>query len=317
MTCQDCERSLPLYLYDEVRGVERAVLEEHLASCGRCRKALEESQRLHEVLAQRAVIEPAPDLLAECRQGLEEALDGEQLGWRALLRAWLPPVATAHPARAMAALTLVAFGFSLGWLLRPGIRGVISRPGAGTAPAQMAGGDLGGARIDSISQVAPDPETGQVRITLNAERRVTMEGSLDDPHIRQVLVDTVKSYHNPGIRLDTLNALGPGSGDPAVLAAMLYVLANDQNSGMRLEALRTLRRAEWSSQVRQALVEAAQNDANPGVRDEAINSVVEHALSSQDQDVVPELRRLAREDSDRYVRLKSLAALHQMGQEPF
>lgn len=316
MTCNDFEQSLPLYLCGDLPGEERADFEAHLASCRHCQAAFEESRRLEELLAGRLQPEPTPDLLVRCRQKLEDALDREQLGWWALIRSWLPPAAAAHRARAMTAVTLVAFGFSLGWILRPRVATESSPPVTNIAPAQMTGGDLGGARINSISQVAPDPETGQVRITLNAERRVTMEGSLDDPRIRQVLVYAVKSYGNPGIRLDTLNALRQGGNDPAVLGALVYALRHDPNAGVRLEALRALRKTPWDEGVQQALAAAAEKDANLGVRGEAINGLVEHALSAQDESLVPTLRQLAAADSDRYVRIKSLTALHQMGQEP-
>ena len=156
MTCNHFEQSLPLYLYGEMPDEERADFEAHLACCQRCRSSLEESMRFEELLAERPLPQPTPDLLVMCRQKLEDALDREQLGWRALIRSWLPPAA-AHPARAMTAVTLVAFGFSLGWILRPRVGTVSSQPVTNVAPAQMTGGDLGGARINSISQVAPDP----------------------------------------------------------------------------------------------------------------------------------------------------------------
>src|SRR5207245_2301513 len=82
---------------------------------------------------------------------------------------------------------------------------------------------------------APDPKTGDVRITLNAERRVTLEGSLDDPQIQQLLVGAVKGYENAGIRRDTLDVLRARSDNPSVRAALLYVMRHDANPGVRLE----------------------------------------------------------------------------------
>jgi HEAT repeats/Putative zinc-finger len=320
VNCQDLEQSLALYDYGELRGDERAALEEHLAGCEQCRKLLEQSRHLGDLLNQQQAepADPLPSLLVECRQRLEIALDREQMGWRALLRAWLPPVAAAHPARAMTALTLVALGFSLGWLLRPRAEGNMSTPAPGpvtnTSPAQMTGGDLGSARINSISQVAPDPETGDVKITLNAEKRVTMEGSLDNPNIRQVMLYALKSYDNPGIRLDTLSALRKGSVDPTMRDALLYELEHDPNAGVRLEALRTVGNANWNSEVAHGFLQAAENDSNLGVREAAIDSLVSHVSTQGDEDLIPALQHLASEDSDRYVRIKALAALRQMGQ---
>jgi HEAT repeat protein len=183
----------------------------------------------------------------------------------------------------------------------------------------MAGSDLGGARINSISQVAPDPETGKVQITLNAEKRVTMEGSLDNPHIRDVMVYALKSYDNPGIRLDTLNALGKSSNDPTVRDALLYALEHDKNAGVRLEALRTVGKDGWNSDVAHAFLTAAEHDENLGVREAAIDTLVSHvpAEGENDDDLVPALQHLAAQDTDRYVRVKSIEALRQMGQPPF
>ena len=295
-------------------------MDEHLTSCDACRRVFEQSRQLGELLSECPTAEPTPDLLVRCRQRLEYALDREQMGWRALIRAWLPPVAAAHPARAMGALTLVALGFSLGWVLRPRVGARIAGPAAPPADltqAKMAGGDLGSARIRSISQVAPDPETGDVRITLNAEKKVTMEGSLDDPHIRDVMIYALKSYDNPGIRMDTLNALRQGGSDPTVRDALLYALEHDQNAGVRLEALRTAGKANWNSDVAHALLQAAENDPNLGVREAAIDSLVSHVTAEGDTDLVPSLQHLATQDSDRYVRIKSVEALHQMGQQPY
>ncbi len=318
MNCQDFSENLALYDYAELRGDERAALEEHVAGCEPCRKVLEQSRRLADLLSQQGQGElagPLPSLLVECRQHLEIALDREQTGWRALLRAWVPPVA-AHPARTMTALTLVALGFSLGWLLRPRTETSTLTPGpvTNTSPAQMAAGDLGNARINSISQVAPDPETGDVKITLNAERRVTMEGSLDNPNIRQVMLYALKSYDNPGIRLDTLNALRKGGVDPTLRDASLYLLEHDPNAGIRLQALRTVGKADWNSDIAHGFLQAAEKDPNLGVRQAAIDSLVSHISSEDGDDLIPALQHLASEDSDRYVRIKALAALRQMGQ---
>jgi hypothetical protein len=322
MSCQEVDQSLVLYLYDELGADQRAALESHLASCEACRQSLEQSRGLIDLLREQPAVNPAPDLLVHCRQRLEEALDQEQMGWRALFRAWLPPAAAAHPARAVTAFTLIALGFSLGWIIRPRVGALAGRPQGGAASlatSQMAGGDLGGARINSISQVEPDPETGKVQITLNAEKRVTMEGSLDNPHIRDVMVYALKSYDNPGIRLDTLSALSKNSKDPMVRDALLYALEHDKNAGVRLEALRTVSKDAWSSDAAHAFLGAAENDDNLGVREAAIDSLVSHipAQVGGDDDLVPGLQHLATEDSDRYVRVKSIEALQQMGQQPF
>jgi len=308
MNCREFEESLTLFLYEELPAERRTACEAHLAGCGACRSALEELRRLHDVLAQRPRREPSPELMVECRQALDEALNREQLGWRGLVREWLSPLRFHPMPRVAMALTLVVFGFGLGWTLGPRAGRVPSGTPAVT-PSSLAGVDLENMRISGISRVAPDPRTGEVRITMDAERRVILEGSLDDPRIQQVLVYAVKSYDNPGIRRDTLDALRARSSNPKVRGAMLYAMRHDPNAGVRLEALDAVRGLEWDSDLRLAFLDALEHDANPGVRVAAVDVLATHA----DETVLPVLQRVAASDSNRYVRLKCASAVRELG----
>jgi hypothetical protein len=313
MNCDDVEKATPFYLYDEQTAEERAAFEGHLAACAGCRARLEEARRLHRVLRECPRPEPTPELLVRCRQALDEALDREQLGWRGLLGGWLWNFGAAPAPRLAAVLTLVLFGFGLGWTLRPRARSLAPVVPGQTA-ASFLGGDLDDLRIRHISEVAPDPQSGGVRITLDAERRVTLEGSLDNPRIRQVLVDTVRSYDNAGIRRDTLEALRMHRDDPAVRAALLFAIGHDPNTGMRLEALKTVRGMEPGRDVQEALLGALEHDANPGVRVAAIDTLTEQAeAEGKNEIIMPVLLKLARSDQNPYVRLQCQAAARKMG----
>jgi hypothetical protein len=312
MNCDDLEKTSSLYLYDELGAEDRAAFETHLASCAGCRMRLEEARRLHRVLSECPRPEPTPELLVRCRQALDEALEREQLGWRGLLRGWMWQFGAAPAPRLAAVLTLLLFGFGLGWTLRPRARSLAPLTPSGTT-SPFGASDLGDVRIRHISEVAPDPQSGGVRITLDAERRVTLEGSLDDPRIRQVLVDTVTGYDNPGIRRDTLDALRTHRDNPSVRAALLYALRHDANAGVRLEALKTVRGMQWGPDVHQALLGALEHDANPGVRVAAVDALVEHAVEEgENETVMPVLLKLAASDQNPYVRLQCLAAVRKM-----
>lgn len=314
MTCREVEEKLALYVYGELDTAAGAQVKSHLGACGQCAARLDELQRLHGLLALRVQPEPVADVLASCRMALDERLDDEQHGWRRLIADWTALPAWIHPSRVMAALTLALFGFGLGWGLRPRLNQAPATPAANTAaeiPLSVA--DLG--RISSISQVAPDLRTGGVRITLNAERRVTLDGSLDDPGIRQVLVYAMKRYDNPGIRLDTMDALKLQSHDPSIQQAFLDALEHDPNAGVRLEALQSIRNMPWTPGTRQALLNAVRHDSNPGLRVAAIDELVGHAVKQRDQELIPVLEDLAARDSSVYVRMKSLSGLRELGAE--
>lgn len=307
MNCQMLEEKLMLHLYGELPPEERAQVEAHLATCERCAATAAELGRLREMLNERPAREPSPDLLVRCRWDLEEALDHEATSWRALMRSWLGGSSRAAAMRLSTVAAILLVGFSLGWTLQR--TATPSAPGGNGQSAQFAGADLTNWRIDGISQVTPDPQTGAVQITLDAQRRMTLEGSLDDPRIRDVLLYAMKSYDNPGIRRDTLEALREQAANPYVREAFLHALQRDPNPGVRLEAIEAISAVRWSPEVRVAIADSLQQEINDGVRIAAIDLLVQHA--EQDPEVTELLEHLAQEDSNPYVRMKCAAAVQE------
>lgn len=300
MDCKKFDESIPLYLYDELAPGARAALEHHRNECAACSHKLEQARKLHEELSRQPGQEARPELLARCRQGLEEAIDEEleRVTWRGLLRGIFTGFTTQPATRAASLVALLALGFGVGWTLRP-----LAKTAPNIQPSSspvINAADLGDFHINGISRVQPDAATGGVKITVDAERRVTLEGSLDNPRIRNVLIDAVKSYQNPGIRHDTLDALRQAGDDPTVRSALLYALKHDPNAGLRLDALSSLRDAPWSAETEQGVLEALQHDRNPGVRVEAVDALTQHATPA----ILPALSRFAADDPNPYVRLK-------------
>jgi hypothetical protein len=321
MECKQCEEYLMLDVYGELPPEQRAAYEAHLAGCVHCQAARRGLGSLHEVLAQRPRPEPSPDFLVECRQALADALERERLGWQGLLREWLsflqlPPRRVAP--RLAFVLSLIVFGFGLGWTLRPRAAPVVPAVPGNVTTSSVAGADFENMHINDISRVAPDPRTGDVRITMDAQRRFTLEGSLDDPHIQQLLVYAVKSYDNAGIRRDTLDALRARSKSPNVRAALLYSMQHDSNVGNRLAALDAVRGMEGGEDLQQSLVEVLEHDRNMGVRVESVDVLVDRLeKEGRDEAVLSALERLATSDANRYVRLKCVSALRKLESDGF
>lgn len=76
MTCHEVQLNLSLYLYGELDFAREELLEEHLNQCAFCQRALAREKTLHTALNSRQVDVPL-DLLAECRQGLRNAIATE------------------------------------------------------------------------------------------------------------------------------------------------------------------------------------------------------------------------------------------------
>ena len=313
MNCQKLEENLPLLLYGELSAREQAACEEHLAGCAGCRALREKLEHFHQVVAQRPKVEVSAALLAEARMALDEVLEREQHGWRALWHNGLP-ILRFQPASGFAlALTMILCGFGLGWGLRPHA-GRLTSGVSEVNNASVASPDLENMRISGISRVAPDLQTGDVKITLDAERRFTLEGSLDDPKIQQVLVYAVKSYDNPGIRRDTLDALRSHADSPNIRRALIYAMRHDPNAGVRLEALGAVCNMKPSGEVHTALLEALEHDTNAGVRVAAVDALIDHTEKEGcDAPTAQALEHLAITDSNPYVRLKCANAMMKLG----
>jgi len=138
-----------------------------------------------------------------------------------------------------------------------------------------------------------------------------------------------------GVRLDCLEALKAVSRDQQVRQALIAAARKDQNPAVRMKALESLREAASDDDVRQALLDALEHDSNPGVRVEAVNVLVgslqhheseemaadattavqaDRAEEAQSVErVVRALEQLQHRDPSRYVRLRSAAALRQIG----
>jgi len=306
MNCAEVRERLWLYLYAELSAEEQAAVAAHLTTCTACTASLTEEEQLHALLRQRPLPEASPQLLAECRVRLGEKLAEEALGWR-----WFQTVPTLSLSRGVTVLALLVLGFSAGWLARP--RAEQFSPGRSTQPAvsPFVAADLSGVRISGISQVVTDPETGLVRLTVDAERRLAVEGTVDDPNIQHLLVAVVKGYENAGIRRESLEALRVRPQNPEIRAALIHALLRDHNLGVRLEALEALRGLAWDAAARQAFVQVLERDLNPGIRVAAINVLAEHA----DAELLPLLRELARKDHNAYVRWKCASALRGIEEE--
>jgi HEAT repeat protein len=138
------------------------------------------------------------------------------------------------------------------------------------------------------------------------------------------------------VRLDCLDVLKTRTGDKDVRHALLAAARKDHNAAVRMKALEALRDSAADDSVRDTLLETLEHDANPGVRVEAVNLLVrsleregpaEPAVAgipsgleasqipadpSVDR-VIRALEGLQRSDPNRYVRLRSAAALRQIG----
>jgi Putative zinc-finger/HEAT repeats len=299
MSCGDVRDLIVLMLYGEVSELERPAFDAHLEGCSACRAALASERRLRAVLAERAAPQPGEALLARCRADLQAALEREP--------AAAPSAGAPRPAdlprRAGAwtrvppalAAALLAAGFLAGWLSIAAWNG---RPASRPAGPHAA----------DLNAVVSGTEGDRVRLDYDVMQRTSLEGRVDDPRIRGLLVQAVGGSPNAGLRLDALDLLREHTDQPQVRQALLRTVQEDRNPGARLKALEALGgRAAADGDVRRALERALLRDDNPGVRVRALDLLTQ----ARSPETLPVLRSLARQDPNQYVRLKAAAYVDQ------
>lgn len=351
MRCADIGPLLVFYACDEVTAEERAQIDAHLAICETCAGQLGDESVFNTTFASAAQpadeLDPAGALLAQCRSELSERLDDIQtpavkehwmpFGWA---RKWM----ALRPAWSAAALVIVgvAVGTQVGpWMALSGGDGSDSSQAVNVLAApRLTDEDLSKMAVAGITFApAADAAPATLQLQVRTEQPLMVIGNVDDADVRRVLTYVVANGEkfDPGVRLDCLDALKTRSDDELVRRALVTAARKDQNAAVRLKALDALRDSTHEDSVRETLLEALRHDANPGVRVEAVNLLVRSLEGDASLDepggaadlptaevaslsgepsmerVVRALEDLQRRDPNRYVRLRSAAALRQIG----
>ncbi len=304
MNCDWVQQNIALYLYGELADDARHEVEQHIGRCQACAAELAEQQAFQSEMNSFPVEEPSASFLAASRMRLQEALEQTQpnRAWYQRLAfdpaAWLRQVRFS-PALATA-IFIVGFGGGLGAMYQSMHRNVIV-----TKPQEVSEASIGG-----ITSVEKDPSSNTVKVQYDQVMPGSVQGTANDPKVQNLLLYTAKNNENPGLRLNSVDALSDKTDDPRVRETLTYALRFDSNPGVRLHALDGLGvYVKEDIRVRNAVLEALLNDSNLGVRSGALHSL---EPVKTDSSVRMALQQLAKEDPSDYIRAESKRVLASM-----
>jgi hypothetical protein len=327
--CVEFESTLVLFAAGELSPVEQANVTGHLARCARCTQSLEREIEMLAIFAQHRT-EPDAALLANCRAGLQDALDHEEErgSLRRLLGAVLPSGWLA-PRPAWSAAILLLIGFSVGMLgprllRQPQVSaGQVAPPSSsvGDNPTESSSPsiDLHSAQVAGINVLpAGGNEPPQIELQLKTQLPFKVQGTVNNEDVKSVLINVLRNNDrfDPDVRLDAVDLLRARNNDPDVRSALCYAVHTDHNAAVRLKALEALNGAEPQDIIRQTLLDALVDDKNPGVRVEAINALRGMAASGQvtaDDHMLAVLHERMKKDPNTYIRIQSAAAIRDLG----
>ena len=304
MNCDWVRQNITLHLYGELADDARHELEQHVARCQSCAAELAEQREFQAQMNALPVEEPSASFLAAARMRLQESLEqtSPHRAWYQRFAfdpsAWLRQVRFS-PALAMV-IFMVGFGGGLGAMYQS------TRHNATLTAAP----DYTGAAIGGITSIQKDPTNNTVKVQYDRVMPGSVEGSLNDPKVKDLLLYAAKSDVNAGTRLNSVDALVDKTDDPRVRETLTYALRFDSNPGVRLHAMEGLSGfVKEDIRVRNAVLESLLNDGNLGVRSGAL-----HALEpvKTDSSVRMALEQLAKDDPSDYIRGESKRLLTSM-----
>jgi hypothetical protein len=304
MNCDWVQQNITLYLYGELADDARHELEQHANRCQACATELADQKEFQTQMSALPVEEPTASFLAASRMRLQEALEqtSPHRAWYQKFAfdpaAWLRQVRFS-PALAMA-IFIVGFGGGLGAMYQ-------SMRGKTVPQAQEA---VQEAAIGGITSIEKDPNTNTVKVQVDRVTPGSVQGSISDPKVQDLLLYAAKSNDNAGVRLNSIDALSAKSDDPKVRETLTYALRYDSNPGVRLHSLEGLAPfVKEDIRVRNAVLESLLNDSNLGVRSGALHSL---EPVKTDSSVRMALEQLAKEDPSEYIRTESKRVLASM-----
>jgi hypothetical protein len=311
MNCELAQERMVTAAYGELPDELTHEFERHVTGCPACQKEREQVYALKVFADLHPVAEPGPNLVARARLRLDEALDTlppkswyERLGERILNN-----FASLQAAPAAALLLLIAgagAGVLGGYEYAQGRAAHAAITAQSATPTDLKAGSEAPlpelANVAGVSGIVHQPNSEMVQVSYNQIVPRQIEGSLDDPAIRQLLMLASENAASPALRDDSVGLLadecraGHSCAPTGIREALMVSLRYDKSPKVREKALEGLEPyVAEDIRVRDAVLEALLNDNDPGVRTEAISllSPVEadttvrqvlYSVSNSDQD---------------------------------
>lgn len=257
--CANYESSIESMLADEIDEAARLRLLRHAETCADCREYVD----LHHALLEPAEAELPTErqfglMRAKVLRRLRQDRGAPVAGWGPRLRAWLLPPGTrpAHVAvMAGLGLAVLVAGVLAGRQMTP--RPVVL---AGVLPelSEEARSNVLLSDADNSPYVYSNVafrRTGQGRVQLSFDvtRHLALTRPVDDPLVKEVLVQSLLNPSNVGTRLQAVSFAGSMM-DPKVKQALIRTLLNDSNQAVRMKSLEILAGYHDDPEVQSALL---------------------------------------------------------------
>lgn len=316
MKHNEYKKLLQLSLFGELNSKEQSLLKEHLLTCEECRTELEDQKNLLELISEKKEATVDDKVLSAARYQLRGALRSEQFN-KNIFSSTIDSITqffTTPLKFAVASVAMLLIGIIIGRQLfnnNPSEEIVVQNGNENRFASLEENISISNFRfIDS------DASDGEVEFTFEASRPVHLKGKVNDPQVQSVLTYAMLNEQNPGLRLNSINAMDteiPIQLDKDVKSALITVMMTDENPGVRREAIKLISKFPYDENIKQSLLFVITTDTVSGLRIEALNTLIESG--SQGYNFNPEeinlIKQKLTKDENPYIKLRSRTILQE------
>jgi hypothetical protein len=316
MNCELAHERIVLAAYSELADELVHELERHLDGCRACAQERDQLLALKLLADANPLPEVPANLVARSRMRLDEALDTlPPKRWLERLAQRTRNSFASLVAAPLAAVLLLLVGVGAGML--GGYRYAQDRPALPVATGQLAETTAqlpsSAEEVANVSSIIRQPNSEIVEVSYNQVIPQRIQGSLDDPRIRQLLMLASQNSASQGVRDDSVGLLaaecraGHSCQPAGIRDALMVALRYDKSPAVRQKALEGLEPyVAQDVRVRDAVLEALLNDPDAHVRTNAI-TILEPVEA--DSSVRQVLNTLANSDENSQIRTVSRQVL--------
>jgi hypothetical protein len=318
MNCELAQERIVTAAYGELADEQAHELDRHVAGCAECQKEREHVLALKTLMSVHPALEPSASLVAHARLRLEEALDAvPPKRWYERWGQGIVNNFARLQAAPVAAMLLMVAGAGAGCLgeyeysQSRAAHAAAVQIAAAPKIAQPAASLPELANVANVSGIEQQPNSERVAVTYNQLVPRKIEGSLDDPSIRELLMLATENSTSAGVRDDSVGLLaaecraGHSCQPSGIRDALMVALRYDKSPAVREKALAGLEPyVAEDVRVRDAVLEALLNDGDARVRSDAISllapveadtSVRQVLYSVSNSDNNPQIRYVSRQ----------------------